>query len=134
MALKITLKPNERMIIDGAVITNGSTTCDLFIENHVPLLREKDIMGEKDADSPCRKIYFIIQIMYLDKENPEIHHKAYWELVRAVMDAAPSMLGLIDKVSEKILEGEYYKALKLTKGLMNYEEELVHVFKSTAGI
>ncbi|MCF8128900.1 MAG: flagellar biosynthesis repressor FlbT, partial [Deltaproteobacteria bacterium] len=53
MPLKITLKPNERMIIDGAVIRNDSTTCDLIIENKVTLLREKDIMSEKGACTPC---------------------------------------------------------------------------------
>ncbi|MCP4374071.1 MAG: flagellar protein FlbT, partial [Deltaproteobacteria bacterium] len=42
MALKITLKPNERMIIDGAVITNGSTVTDFIIENKVPILRQSD--------------------------------------------------------------------------------------------
>jgi len=45
MPLKITLKPNERMILDGSVITNGATMCKLTIENNVPILREKDIIS-----------------------------------------------------------------------------------------
>jgi flagellar protein FlbT len=40
MALKITLKPNEKMIVSGAVVTNGNTkNTDLIIENNVPVLR-----------------------------------------------------------------------------------------------
>ena len=75
MPLKITLKPHERMIVGGAVITNGNTRCDLLIENKVSILRQKDIMSEKDADSPCRKIYFTIQnkVLYCTIEDYKGH-------------------------------------------------------------
>ena len=47
MALKITLKPNEKMIVGGAVITNGNIkNTNLIIENNVPILRQKDIISE----------------------------------------------------------------------------------------
>ena len=61
MALKIVLKPNERMIIGGAVIKNGPAKAEFVIENTVPLLREQDILSEKEADSLAQKIYFTIQ-------------------------------------------------------------------------
>ncbi|RPJ12927.1 MAG: flagellar protein FlbT, partial [Deltaproteobacteria bacterium] len=55
MALKITLKPGERMVIGGAVLTSGnSASCDLVIENRTPILRQKDILTEEKANSPCR--------------------------------------------------------------------------------
>ena len=58
MALKITLKPGERMIIGGAVVTNGnSASCDLVDRKQVPILRQKDILTEEKANSPCRRIY-----------------------------------------------------------------------------
>ena len=90
MALKIYLKPQERLIIDGAVITNGNAKSELLIENNVPILRGKDIMSLNEADSPCRRIYFAIQLMYVDQENLAEHHKTYWELVKDVAEAAPS--------------------------------------------
>lgn len=125
MALKITLKPHERMIIGGAVVTNGNTKCNLLVENKVPILREKDIMNEKDADSPCRRIYFAIQLMYIDEENLITHHNTYWKLVQDVVKAAPSTLGLIDQISEHILSSRYYQALKLTRKLIAYEQEVL---------
>ena len=95
MALKITLKNGERIVIGGAVITNGSgSKCELIIENNAPVLREKDILSEKDADSPCSRIYFTIQLMYIDQENLDIHSDTYWKLVKQVLKAAPSMTGL----------------------------------------
>jgi flagellar biosynthesis repressor protein FlbT len=123
MALKITLKPHERMIIDGAVITNGSTRSDLFVENNVPILRKKDIMSLKDADTPCRRIYFAIQLMYVDEKNLAQHHKIFWELVNDVMAAAPSTATLLNEICGQILQSEYYQALKLTRKLMSYEHE-----------
>ena len=125
MPLKITLKPNERMIVGGAVITNGNTRCNLLIEKKVSILRQKDIMSEKDADSPCRKIYFTIQLMYIDEENLIEHHNSYWKLVQDIVKAAPSMLALIDQISEHILNNKYYQALKLAKKLIDYEQEII---------
>jgi len=125
MPLKITLKPNERMIAGGAVITNGNTRCNLLVENKVPILRQNDIMSEKDADSPCRKIYFTIQLMYIDEENLIEHHNTYWKLVQDIVKAAPSMLALIDQISEHILNNKYYQALKLARKLIDYEQEII---------
>lgn len=125
MALKIVLKPQERLILDGAVITNGSTKCELLIENNVPLLREKDILREKEATTPCKRIYFMIQLMYVDKKDLAVKHETYWALVKDVIEAAPSMSELLGQISGHILNSAYYQALKLAKRLIRYEEEIL---------
>jgi flagellar protein FlbT len=125
MPLKLTLKPGERMIIGGAVVTNGTGKTELFVENNVPLLREKDIMGEKDADTVAKQIYFTIQLMYIDPENLVSHHNAYWHLVQQTVKAAPSTVELVDQISEKIVANNHYQALKLTRQLIAYEKEIM---------
>jgi flagellar protein FlbT len=105
MALKIILKPHERIILGGAVVTNGRSKSELIIENNVPILRQKDILSEKEANSPCRRIYFVIQLMYVDEENLVTHHNTYWKLVQGLISAAPSTIGLIDQISIHILAG-----------------------------
>ena len=126
MALKITLKPNEKMIIGGAVVTNGNTkNSDLIIENNVPVLREKDILNEKDATSHCSQIYFSIQLMYIDSENLTNHQQTYWKLVRELLKLIPRLTGHIDEINENILVGRYYQALKLAGELVNYEQEVL---------
>ena len=135
MALKITLKPHEKMIIDGAVIRNGSCKSKLIIENNIPILRSKDILSETEANSPARRIYFVIQLMYVDDCHLRHHHKTYWLLVQDIIQAAPSVLPLIDEMNDLILNGQYYQALKLAKDLMNYEKEAVqHASRSAAGL
>jgi flagellar biosynthesis repressor protein FlbT len=126
MALKITLKPGERMVIGGAVITNGnSSSCDLVIENKTPILRQKDILTEEKADSPCRRIYLAVQLMYIDEANLSTYHKVFWELAGDLVKAAPRTVGLVDAISEMILQRNYYQALKLTKRLIDYEQEVL---------
>lgn len=130
MGLKIILKPGERMIIGGAVITNGNLKTNLIVENAVPILREKDIMSTEKANSPARRIYFAIQLMYIDESNLTNHHKLYWKLVKEFLDAAPSALGIIDQISEEILNTRYYQALKNCKKLISYEEKLISRVRS----
>jgi flagellar protein FlbT len=132
MALKIVLKPNEKLIIGGAVIVNGPAKSSFIIESDVPVLREKDILSMQMTDSPCKRIYFAIQLMYVDEKNMPEHHKTFWELVSDVSRAAPSRKPLLKEISENILNYKYYQALKLTRKLIEYEQEVINrVRKST---
>ncbi len=125
MALKIQLRPHERVVIAGASICNGPTAASFLVENNVPILREKDILKEKEALSPAQKIYFVIQVMYLDQDNLTVHHKLYWELVRSFVQAVPSSLSLIDEISGHLLASRYYRALKATRKLIDYEKSVL---------
>jgi flagellar biosynthesis repressor protein FlbT len=126
MSLKITLKPYEKFILGGAVVGNGETKSTFIVENDVPILRGKDIMTLASADTPCKKIYFAIQLMYVDNKNLPEHHKTFWELVKDVAQAAPSRKPVLQEISENILNDRYYRALKLTKKLIEYEQEVIN--------
>ena len=89
-----------------------------------PILREKDILTPAAADTPCKRIYFAIQLMYVDEKNLPEHHKTFWELVKDVAEAAPSRKPMLKEISENILNARYYQALKLTKKLIDYEREV----------
>ncbi len=135
MALKITLKPGERIILGGAVLTNGKNATSFLVGNNVPILRQKDILTESQANTPCRRIYLVVQLMYIDPANLAWHHNTYWAFVKEVVKAAPSTLPLIDRMSDLILNNQYYQALKVAKKLMEYEEEAVkHVRRSTGNL
>jgi flagellar protein FlbT len=124
MALKVSLKADERILVGGAALKNisGKTTT-LLIENEVPLLREKEIMSEKEADTPCKRIYLLTQLMYIDGSNLARYHKLYWKLAREIIQAAPSTLGLFEIVSEHIYNAKYYHALKEIRKLIQYEQK-----------
>ncbi|MFZ3033474.1 MAG: flagellar biosynthesis repressor FlbT [Parvibaculum sp.] len=129
MALKVELKPGERFILGDSVITNDDQRTRLFIEGDAPILREKDILRLDDADTPCKKIYLMVQMMYLSPD-PTPHHDLYFSLVKDVLEAAPSTAEMIDDINNKILTGDMYKALKQTRKLIEYERELMGNVKS----
>ncbi|MBV5337950.1 MAG: flagellar biosynthesis repressor FlbT [Deltaproteobacteria bacterium] len=125
MPLRLTLKPEERVIVGGAVIKNGHTVAHLLIENKVPLLREKDILTEAEATSPCRRVYLVVQLMYIGDGLTSELAQLYWDLVRDVLAAAPSTKDLISQISAYIVDTDFYPALKIAKKLISYEEELL---------
>jgi flagellar protein FlbT len=106
------------------VITNADQRTRLLIEGQVPILREKDILTAKTADTPAKRIYLAVQMMYLSKD-PCQHHDLYFKLVRDIVQAAPSTWPAIESINNHILTGEMYKALKDAKKLIVYETELV---------
>ena len=124
MALKVELKPNERILIGESVITNCNQKSWLVIEGSSPILREKDILTAKRADTPAKRIYLAVQLMYTSRDA-QPHHELYFSLVRDIVQAAPSTWPLIEAINNHILTGEMYKALKDTKKLIAYEEELL---------
>lgn len=125
MPLKLTLKPHEKVIIGGAVIQNGPSSSHFSIENSVPVLRQVDIMTEAQATTACRRLYLLVQLMYIDEKNSSELHPLYWEHVKGIVEAAPSTKGLLSQVSQYILDGKLYQALKQAKKLITYEEELL---------
>lgn len=123
MPLKIELKPNERIIIGEALITNDNERIHFFIEGEAPILRERFIMREAEANTPCRRIYYVVQGMYLSKDISELS-RIYFKLVRDLKEAAPSFIPLIFDINEAIVAGDYYAAIKAADKLIKREDEL----------
>lgn len=125
MALKLTLKPEEKVIVNGAVIANGGAKTTLSIENSAIILRQKDILTEEQANTPAKRIYFCLQLAYLDSD----HERDYLEkanlLVRDFIEAAPTgeVRDILEQVGTDVSERNYFKALKQLKKLVAYEEK-----------
>ena len=124
MGLKVELKPGERCILGECLITNGDQRTRLLVEGKVPILREKDIMTPEQADTPAKRIYLCVQIMYTSRD-PRPHHETYFSLMSDLVKAAPSAWPHMQNISNHILAGEMYKALKSAKSLIGYEKELL---------
>ncbi len=129
MPLKIELKPGERLIVGNALITNDKERVKLFIEGNVPILREKYVLTEKEADTPCKKVYYVLQEMYLAKD-PKVLHPEYFARINEIVQAAPSFSPAIDELNKDILGGDYYAALKHMMSIIEKETELLARAKS----
>jgi flagellar protein FlbT len=123
MALRIELKPGERILIGESVMINGDQRASFLVEGSAPILREKDILTPEQADSPAKRIYLAVQLMYTSRD-PRAHHEVYFALMRDIVQAAPSTWPYVESINNRILTGELYKALKEAKNLVHYEQEL----------
>ncbi|MFA6267538.1 MAG: flagellar biosynthesis repressor FlbT [Pseudolabrys sp.] len=132
MALKVELKPGERILIGECVITNSDRRATFLIDGKMPILREKDIITSEQANTPAKRIYLAILLMYTARD-PGDHHGTYFALVRDIVQAAPSTWPQIEIINNHILTGDLYKALKQAKLLIQYEQELMND-ASSAGI
>jgi flagellar protein FlbT len=130
MPLKLSLKPGERFVLNGAVVQNGERRGTLILQNKASVLREKDILQEEEANSPARRIYFPVMMMYLDEAGALRYYDEFVRRMSEFMGAVrnPEILADCVSISRFAMAREYYKALMLCRKLIEYEDErLGHV-------
>jgi flagellar biosynthesis repressor protein FlbT len=130
MSLKVELKPHERLVIGNCLITNSDQRTRLFIEGKAPVLREKDILTAATANSPAKRIYLAVQLMYLGDDINALRGE-YFALLNDIIRAAPSSIPFIDDINNEILTGQLYKALRAAKKLIQHEQDTIA--NATAG-
>lgn len=125
MPLKLSLKPGEKFVLNGAVLTNGDKRTSLIIQNRACLLREKDIMQPEMATTPVRRIYLPIMMMYLDPESGDRYYNDFALRLTEFMGAIRNREAMADcvEISRHVMNGQYYKALMLCKKLFDFERE-----------
>jgi flagellar protein FlbT len=125
MPLKLSLKPGERFVINGAVVANGERRTTLIIQNKVNILRERDILQRDQADTPAKRLYFAIMMMYLDPENDQSYYQDFaermTEFVGAVHDA--DALRASVAANRHVMARDYYRALVSCRTLLDHERQ-----------
>ncbi|MDP6342161.1 MAG: flagellar biosynthesis repressor FlbT, partial [Alphaproteobacteria bacterium] len=117
--------PGEKFVINGAVVENADRRTTLVIQNRASILREKDIMLPDQANTPMRRIYFAIMMLYLDDRGAKRHQDQFLELMSQFMnaisnaDAVAQCVNIIQFVHAK----QYYRALLSCRKLFPFEEE-----------
>ena len=127
MPLKLSLKPGEKFVLNGAVVQNGDRRGVLVLQNKASVLREKDIMQSDEADSPARRIYFPVMMMYLDEGNAPSYYDEFALRLNEFMSVIrnPDVLADCVNISKHMLSREYYKALMACRKLIDYEDERI---------
>lgn len=130
MPLKLSLKPGEKFVLNGAVVQNGDRRGALVLQNKCSVLREKDIMQADEVTSPARRVYFPVMMMYLDETEAGQHFAEFSQRLKDFMGVVRNADVLAECVnaSKYVLGGDYYKALMSCRKLIDYENErLGHV-------
>lgn len=125
MPLKLSLKPGERFVLNGAVVQNGDRRASLVLQNKASVLREKDIMQQEEATTPARRIYFPLMMMYLDEAGAAQYHDEFVRRLSEFMNVVrqPDVLADCVSISKHVLARDYYKGLHLCRRLIDYEDE-----------
>lgn len=125
MPLKLSLKPGEKFVLNGAVVQNGDRRGVLVLQNKASVLREKDIMQQDEANTPARRIYFPVMMMYLDEAGAQRYYDEFVLRLTEFMGVIrnPDILAECVAISKHCMEREYYKALMLCRKIIEYEDE-----------
>jgi flagellar protein FlbT len=118
LPLKLSLKPGEKFVLNGAVVQNGD-------RRGASVLREKDIMQPEEAVTPARMIYFPVMMMYLDEPGALRYYDEFVRRLSEFMGVIrnPDVLADCVSISKHAMSKEYYKALMLCRKLIEYEDE-----------
>jgi flagellar protein FlbT len=136
MPLKLSLRPGEKFVVNGAVVQNGDRRGALVLQNKASVLREKDIMQPEEASTPARRIYYPIMLMYLDEGNRDALYGEFARRLAEFMGAVrnPEVLAECVSVSREVMGGEFYKALMRCRKLISYDDELLRAADVNPGV
>ncbi len=125
MPLKLSLKPGEKFVVNGAVVTNGDRRTSLIIQNKASILREKDVLQPDDVTTPARRIYFPLMMMYLDPDDSSAYYDDFVIRMTEFMGAikSPDAMAECVSISRDVMSGQYYKALLRCRKLFAFEGE-----------
>ncbi|MDJ0920523.1 MAG: flagellar biosynthesis repressor FlbT [Henriciella sp.] len=125
MPLKLSLKPGEAVIINGAVLRNGERRGTVLLENQARVLREKDVLRPEQVQSGSQRAYFAIMQLYLTgKASGSIYDQAVAALSDAMCEAkTPSERERIISISRACVAGEIYQALSSCRKLMKLQAQ-----------
>lgn len=121
MPLKLVLRPGEKLIVNGAVLGVGDHPVSLFFYNKVNFLRGREILKEEKCDTIEKKLYFIIQLIYIFPEDAELNLMKFGIILDEARLSQPGEAALFDEVQSLVQSGNYYRALKICRKLFPAE-------------
>ena len=131
--LKITLKANEKIYVNGAVI-RADRKVSLEFLNDVQFLMENHVLQAADASTPLRQLYFIVQIMLMNPEGAAhtrtIFRQSLSRTIASFKDE--HMLASLKQIDQLVSEDQVYDALKIIRSLYDIEAEILGRADETA--
>ncbi|MEM7046065.1 MAG: flagellar biosynthesis repressor FlbT [Pseudomonadota bacterium] len=128
MPLRLRLRPDEKIAVNGAVVSgNDKRTTTLVIHNHANILRGKDVLLPENVDTPVKRAYYLLQLMYLDSEGIDSYLKDFntrMTELRSAIRTKP-LIEIMDAVDECVQKRRIYNALTLLRLLLKYEAGLL---------
>ncbi len=87
MPLKSFAETRREIRLEWRGSRNGDKRASFVIQNKACILREKDIMQAEAADTPAKRIYFPIMMMYLEPDEADVYYGQFALRMTEFMDA-----------------------------------------------
>jgi flagellar protein FlbT len=126
--LILKLAPNERFIINGAVVENGDRPGVIRIrDRQTRILRCRDALLPDDANTPVRRVYYAVQLIVTgDLPSSSAREPAMQAACTALGDAFGAAFGgRAEHIGAMIARGEYHSVLCLLRQMMLVESALL---------
>lgn len=125
-SLRISLKPNEKIYINGAVLrVDRKVSIELL--NDVQFLLENHVLQAEEASTPLRQLYFIVQIMLMNPEGADqalvMFRKSLPLLIASFTDERVKTA--LKDIDRQVGEGRVYEALKAIRALYHIERAIL---------
>ena len=124
--LHISLKPGERIYVNGAVLKVDRKVSIEFL-NDVTFLLEHHVLQPDKTHSPLRQLYFIVQTILIDPANGAEAHKMFYETHESLANSFenPAIHQNLAEVREFFERDRLFDALKLLRSLFPIEDAIL---------
>jgi flagellar protein FlbT len=125
--LKLKLRPEEQILINGAVIQNGSRQVELTVKTpNTRILRLRDAIHPDDATTPVKRVCYIAQLAVAGEVSDKDAYKDFVTGINALQKVFfdEGSVTMMKKALEHVKENDFYKAMQTMRKMMPYEEAL----------
>lgn len=126
--LVLKLAPNERVLVNGAVIENGERRTRISIMTpNAHVLRLKDALHPRDLGTPVARTCYVAQLILSGDADPADGRQQLLkgiEQLSQVFDDRDSRQAL-DGATDALLSGNVYLALRKLRSLLPRESRLL---------
>ncbi len=124
-SFRVSMKPNERIYVNGAVLKFDRKTSLEFL-NDVHFLLESQVMQAEDADTPLKRLYFVVQILLMAPQDTAAATGAFNEQLHQLLTTfeEPYVLNELKNVDRLVKEARYHEAMKVLRSLYAIEKKI----------
>ncbi|OAI29603.1 flagellar biosynthesis repressor FlbT [Methylosinus sp. R-45379] len=124
--MNISLRRGEKLYLNGAVIRADRKVC-IELLNDVTFLLENHVMQAKDATSPLRQLYFVVQLMLMSPNDTAAASDMCRGMLASLNTAFPDprILNGLALAAKYVEDKRMFDALKTIRTLFPFESEIL---------
>lgn len=125
--MQITLKANERLFLNGAVLrANKKVTIELM--NDATFLLESHIIQKEETDTPLKQLYYAAQLILMDPSNEEKTLPIFLQMLTSMISVVNDAI-ILKNLKECVYlyqDKRLFEILKILRSLFKRESEIMH--------